>query len=91
MIDRQLQGSQRMWSSSLFTLVSFSLFAVSFFANSANASALTTTVMAHETSCFYANVDKIGEKVSHSYFFLIPSLSFSLLTFTYDVSTMNLP
>jgi len=29
----------------------------------AAASALTTTINANERSCFYANVDKVGEKV----------------------------
>jgi uncharacterized membrane protein len=28
-----------------------------------NASALTTTIAANERSCYYANVDKSGEKV----------------------------
>lgn len=32
--------------------------------SSISASALTTTIAANERSCFYASVDKVGEKVS---------------------------
>ncbi|GAA97628.1 uncharacterized protein L969DRAFT_62623 [Mixia osmundae IAM 14324] len=37
----------------------------------AAASALTTTVTAHEKSCFYANVDKLGEKIG--FYFAVQS------------------
>jgi len=47
-------------------LIPFLFFLLSSLALSANAAALTTALAANERLCFYADVDKLGEKLGVS-------------------------